>query len=223
MEKCQFDQNLTKFATCSTDRTIRFWHHIDTGLSGGKTSEITKCLARNAYCKDMSKIIFINSGDKQSFDHFKARPLDRNIDGALAATSDQQDSIFNEMIDSLRCFRISPDGTHLASGDQLGVIRIHDLESGDIEEIKQISAHDNEVICLAYSPAIQPTTTKSLGSSLPLTKERFWLASGSRDKLIHVFDSESNYEYVSMLEHHSSTITSVKFNQMHKIVRNQLQ
>lgn len=64
MEKCQFDQNLTKFATCSTDRTIRFWHHIDTGLSGGKTSEITKCLARNAYCKDMSKIIFISSGEK---------------------------------------------------------------------------------------------------------------------------------------------------------------
>jgi WD40 repeat protein len=62
------------------------------------------------------------------------------------------------MIDSLRCLKISPDGSHLASGDQLGNIRIHDLEknteTGDIEEVKLIPAHDNEVICLAYSPAI---------------------------------------------------------------------
>lgn len=130
------------------------------------------------------------------------------------------------MVDSLRCFKISPDGTHLASGDQLGIIRVHDLESmagGDIEEIKQIPAHDSEVICLAYSPAIQPTVKDSLGSSIPLTKERFWLASGSRDKLIHVFDSEANYETVNVLEQHSSTVTSLKFNQMHKIVKNQLQ
>lgn len=65
------------------------------------------------------------------------------------------------MVDSLRCIKISPDGCHLASGDQLGNVRIHDLESiasnGEIEEIKNITAHDNEVICLAFSPAIQPT------------------------------------------------------------------
>lgn len=134
---------------------------------------------------------------------------------------------FNEMVDSLRCFKISPDGSHLASGDQLGNIRIHDLEAlasnGEIEEIKQIPAHDNEVICLAFSPAIQPSVQKSLGSSLPLTKERFWLASGSRDKLINVFDSEANYAPVSVLEQHTSTITSLKFNQVHKLNKNDLQ
>jgi WD40 repeat protein len=69
-------------------------------------------------------------------------------------------------------------------------------------EVKMIHAHDNEVICLAYSPAISPTTLESLGSGIPFTKERFWLASGSRDKLVHVFDSESNYETVTVLEQH---------------------
>lgn len=59
MEKCQDELNLTKFVTCSSDRTIRFWHHIDSTSSAAKQSEITKCLNRNAYCKDMSKMIFI--------------------------------------------------------------------------------------------------------------------------------------------------------------------
>lgn len=122
----------------------------------------------------------------------------------MAEKDDHISVQFNEMIDSLRCFKISPDGSHLASGDQLGNIRIHDLESigAEIPEVKLIQAHDNEVICLAYSPAIQPTAQKSLGSSIPLTKERYWLASGSRDKLVHVFDSESNYETVTVLEQH---------------------
>lgn len=75
MEKCQFEENLTKFATCSADRTIRFWHYIESSASGSKQAEITKCLARNAYCKDMSKMIFILGKDqKVNFDHFKAKP-----------------------------------------------------------------------------------------------------------------------------------------------------
>lgn len=65
------------------------------------------------------------------------------------------------MIDSIRCIKVSPDGSHLASGDQLGNIRIHDLEkttdNGEVEQLKLIEAHENEVICLAYSPAIAPT------------------------------------------------------------------
>jgi WD40 repeat protein len=40
---------------------------------------------------------------------------------------------------------------------------------------------------------------------------------------VHVFDSESNYETVTVLEQHSSTITSVKFNQVHRLAKNELQ
>jgi WD40 repeat protein len=94
--------------------------------------------------------------------------------------------------------------------------------TGEIELVKEISAHDNEVICLAYSPAIPPTVDRSLGSSLPMTKERYWLASGSRDKLIHIFDSENKYEAVAVLEQHQSTITGLRFNQVHKLIKNEL-
>ena len=76
---------------------------------------------------------------------------------------------------------------------------------------------------MAFSPAIPPSVQNSLGSSIPLTKERYWLASGSRDKFISIFDSESNYDLVSVLDHHTATITSLKFNQVHKIIKNDLQ
>ena len=64
-----------------------------------------------------------------------------------------------------------------------------------------IEAHDNEVICLAYSPLVADEDS------------RYWLASGSRDKNILIFDSKNNYEAVGVLEQHSSTITSIQFNQ----------
>ena len=76
-------------------------------------------------------------------------------------------------------------------------MRIYALTNTEIEQTKMIEAHDHEVICLAYSPMI---------------KDGYWLASGSRDKNILVFDSKNNYEAVTALEHHTSTITSVQFN-----------
>jgi hypothetical protein len=97
MEKCQFEEHLIKFATCSSDRTIRFWHHIDSGAPPAKQLEINKCLSRNAYCKDMSKMIFIqrqvdDTAAATNFDHFKAKPLDRDENGDLI-TAEKDDHI----------------------------------------------------------------------------------------------------------------------------------
>lgn len=48
------EESLTKFVTCSSDRTIRFWNFIDPTVGSAKYQEIYQCLAKNAYCKDMS-------------------------------------------------------------------------------------------------------------------------------------------------------------------------
>ena len=81
------------------------------------------------------------------------------------------------MTDAIRCVKVSPNGRTLACGDWLGNIRIYDLTNPEsVEQLRLIEAHNLEVICLAFSPQI--------GSS-----DRFWLASGSRDKLITVFDT----------------------------------
>lgn len=57
-----------------------------------------------------------------------------------------------------------------------------------------------EIISLAFSPKIGH-------------EGRFWLASGSRDKLITIFDTSQDYEAVTVLEHHTSSITSLQFSQ----------
>lgn len=107
--------------------------------------------------------------------------------------------MYKELTDAIRCAKVSPDGKQLACGDWLGNIRIYDLTNPQlIEQKKYIEAHNMEIICLAYSPKIQ-------------NSDRFWLASGSRDKLITVFDSAYDYEAVTVLEHHSSTVTSLQF------------
>lgn len=136
--RCQDEESLTKFVTCSSDRTIRFWNTIDPSIKPGKYQEIYQCLAKNAYSKDMSHLIFVTSALRESqegsaaggdsgtpYDHFKAGPVDRAEDGTLIDQNDQVN--LNEMVDSIRCISLSPDGTSLASGDEVGNVRVHSL------------------------------------------------------------------------------------------------
>ena len=71
--------------TCSSDRTIRFWHFVDNSAVGtDKKNIVTKGLHRNAYNKDMSKIIFVKNNDENArytYDVLKAKPLDKKEDG----------------------------------------------------------------------------------------------------------------------------------------------
>ena len=48
---------VTKFATCSSDRTIRVWSFVDSSTQ--RKAELTKGLQKNAYCKDLSRIVFV--------------------------------------------------------------------------------------------------------------------------------------------------------------------
>ena len=80
--------------------------------------------------------------------------MDRTEDGQLIDAADQEDLNLNEMVDSIRCIRISPDGTQLASGDEVGNIRIHSLETLELPEELYLESHDSEVISLAYSAPV---------------------------------------------------------------------
>ncbi|XP_051965560.1 WD repeat-containing protein 62 isoform X2 [Xyrauchen texanus] len=94
----------------------------------------------------------------------------------------------------IRVLGISPDGQHLAAGDRSGNLRIFGLQF--LDELLKIEAHDSEVFCLAFSPN---ETVLHL------------LASASRDRLIHIFDMERNYNLVQTVYDHSASITAIKF------------
>ena len=76
----------------------------------------------------------------------------------------------------LRCIKLSPDAKHIACGDWTGNIRIYELSN--FNETQCIQAHDEDIICLDYSPIIQ-----SVDPSNKDSYTRYWLASGSRDRL----------------------------------------
>ena len=130
----------------------------------------------------------------------------------MVETAEQSVGLMNEMVDSIRCIKVSPDGHHLASGDEVGNIRIHTLETPELQQLKFLESHDSEVISLAYSTAMVSAKNRNEGDGSG-TRQRYLLASGGRDKQVLIYDTEQNYEAFMNLDHHNSTITALQFNE----------
>ena len=90
----------------------------------------------------------------------------------------------------IKCVKVSPDENYIASGDRSGNIRVHDART--YSELCRIEAHDAEVTSLGFAG------------------DRF-LASASRDRLVHMFDVYNNFEFLTTVDEHSSVVTSVDF------------
>nr|XP_004660952.2 mitogen-activated protein kinase-binding protein 1 isoform X2 [Jaculus jaculus] len=164
----------SSFITCSSDNTIRLWNTESSGVHGST-------LHRNILSNDLIKIIYVD-GNTQSL-------LDTELPGG-----DKADASLMDPRVGIRSVCISPNGQHLASGDRMGTLRVHELQS--LSEMLKVEAHDSEILCLEYS---KPNTGLKL------------LASASRDRLIHVLDAGREYSLQQTLDEHSSSITAVKF------------
>ncbi|XP_021703185.1 uncharacterized protein LOC5568929 isoform X3 [Aedes aegypti] len=161
------------FLTCSSDDTIRVWD-----IENGESTELYR---KNIYSKELMKVIYID----EELNHIK------DIDNPIHNT--EKSSSYDGR-NGVRCIKINPDNSQLATGDRSGNIRIYNLSN--LKLITTIEAHDSEVLCLEY-------TNEKI--------ERKLLASASRDRLIHIFDCEAGYRILQTLDDHSSSITSVRF------------
>ncbi|CAL8298454.1 unnamed protein product [Arctogadus glacialis] len=164
------------FLTCSGDNTIRLWN--TDGLNTPKNI-LSQDLVSVTYTDPSLAGLTDTEGVAQG-------NQEKAGSGAEPQTSETRTG--------LRTLCISPDGLHLASGDRMGILRIHDTEN--MEEILNVQAHDSEILCLEYS---QPDTGLRL------------LATASRDRLIHVLDAARDYSLLQTLDEHSSSITAVRF------------
>eukprot|EP00116_Pleurobrachia_bachei_P002650 sb/3462912/ len=90
---------------------------------------------------------------------------------------------------------ISPNGELIACGDKSGNLRVYDLLN-ETQEMATIEAHDAEILSLSY------TSTQCHWQ---------YLASASRDRLIHIFDINDEFNLVQTIADHSAIVTSVKF------------
>ncbi|XP_055549086.1 uncharacterized protein LOC129732314 isoform X1 [Wyeomyia smithii] len=161
------------FLTCSSDDTIRVWD-ID-------NCESNDLYRKNIYSKELMKVIYID----EELNFIK------DVDNPIHNT--EKNSSYDGR-NGVRCIKINPANSQLATGDRSGNIRIYNLSN--LKLITTIEAHDSEVLCLEY-------TNEKI--------ERKLLASASRDRLIHIFDCEAGYRILQTLDDHSSSITSVRF------------
>uniref|UniRef100_A0A8P4K3K2 Mitogen-activated protein kinase binding protein 1 n=1 Tax=Dicentrarchus labrax TaxID=13489 RepID=A0A8P4K3K2_DICLA len=164
------------FLSCSSDNTIRLWN-----IDGHNV------VNRNILSHDLQKVIYVDDNITSLLDTESANTEKAGSSGSEGQQADQSRA-------GIRTLRVSPDGQHLASGDRMGVLRIHELDS--MEEIMNVQAHDSEILCLEFS---KPDTGLQL------------LATASRDRLIHVLDAGRDYSLVQTLDEHSSSITAVRF------------
>jgi len=169
------------FVTCGSDDTIRIWN-MDSAMP---TNTLYR---RNIYSEELLKTLYIDPD----------LGFIKEADTSLQAG--EKDTLYDQR-NGVRCIRISPNGKHLASGDRSGNIRVHELQFMD--ELCKIEAHDAEVLCLEYSLGNGSGNRESTIAS--------YLASASRDRLIHVFNAGKNYGFLTTLDDHSSSITAVRF------------
>ncbi|XP_068194880.1 mitogen-activated protein kinase-binding protein 1 isoform X2 [Antennarius striatus] len=169
------------FLSCSSDNTIRLWK-----IDGHNT------VNGNILSHDLQKVIYVDDNISSLLDTESAAVATGNTEKGGSSGPEGQQA--DQSRAGIRSLRVSPDGQHLASGDRMGVLRIHDLDS--MEEIMNVQAHDSEILCLEFS---KPDTGLKL------------LATASRDRLIHVLDAGAEYSLVQTLDEHSSSITAVRF------------
>uniref|UniRef100_A0A915B6I2 Mitogen-activated protein kinase-binding protein 1 n=1 Tax=Parascaris univalens TaxID=6257 RepID=A0A915B6I2_PARUN len=96
-----------------------------------------------------------------------------------------------------KSLRISPDGQHLACGGRDGNLRIFDLTLPNFPSIAIYEAHEAEIMCVEYSD--------------PRRSARYLLATGSRDRLIHLYDPRNGYRPLASVDDHTGAINSVAF------------
>ena len=86
----QAGDDLTRYITCAGDRTVRLWYFKDQAsqsianslTSSAWNQSVGKSVIRNAYCKDMGKILFVKNNDdvdKYTYDVLKSKKLDLQV------------------------------------------------------------------------------------------------------------------------------------------------
>ncbi|XP_020977016.1 mitogen-activated protein kinase-binding protein 1 isoform X3 [Arachis ipaensis] len=96
-----------------------------------------------------------------------------------------------------RSLAVSSDGKHLAAGDCRGNLHIYNLQTSDYTCFQ--GAHDAEILTLSFSQDM----------SDDIAKNSYFLASGGRDCIIHLYDVGRNFDLIGSIDDHSAAVTSV--------------
>ncbi|KAL1808151.1 hypothetical protein ACET3Z_025141 [Daucus carota] len=110
----------------------------------------------------------------------------------------------NTRTKGFRAMAVSSDGKHLAAGDCEGNLHLYNLHTSDYIYIPD--AHNAEILSLTFS---SPTKNDSSEKDIEVC---YFLASGGRDHIIHLYDVDRNFNLIGSVEDHSAAVTSLKVN-----------
>ncbi|KAM3325637.1 mitogen-activated protein kinase-binding protein 1 [Capsicum chacoense] len=100
-----------------------------------------------------------------------------------------------------RSMAVSSDGKYLGAGDFLGNLHIFNLHTTDYMCIQ--GAHDGEILSLSFS-------LPSIDAPAKFPHSHYFLASGGKDGMIHVYDVQRNFDIIGSFRDHSAPVTCVK-------------
>ncbi|XP_037495031.1 mitogen-activated protein kinase-binding protein 1 [Jatropha curcas] len=102
-----------------------------------------------------------------------------------------------------RSMAASADGKYLAVGDCEGNLHIYNLHTSDYTCFKGV--HDTEILSLSFS-----LSSNKCDISEEVVDDNYFLASGGRDRIIHLYDVKRNFDLIESIDDHSAAVTSVK-------------
>ncbi|CAL2045723.1 unnamed protein product [Caenorhabditis brenneri] len=171
--------------TGGSDGTIRFWNF-------GGDSEDKKDIA-NILCPSLLKVVYLDENPDLLTDK-------RNLESIGPSNEDNQSSAPSGVL----CTRVTHDGRMMIGGTATGMLYLIDLSFSDTPIIDVINAHDNDVTSIDFSDH----------ASTSSHDQPMFLASGGRDRFVHVFRRipySSQFVHCAVLDGHQSAIKSIKF------------
>ncbi|KAF9598508.1 hypothetical protein IFM89_028040 [Coptis chinensis] len=155
---------------------------------------------------DLALHLELKQNDRQEVsinENIDGNPIDTDKTGAIhlvGAGIFERDVVeLGLSTQGFRSMAVSSDGKYLAAGDFQGNLHVYNLNTGDYTFIQD--AHEAEILSLTFSlPSDNNTATG-----------RYLLASGSRDRMIHLYDVERDFQLIESLDDHSAAVTSVRF------------
>ena len=84
-----------------------------------------------------------------------------------------------------------------------------------MDKVVDVMAHDSEILSIKYSPPNENSESLNYYYYV-FCLDSMLLATGSRDRLIHVFDVNGQYSHCNTVDDHSASITAVDFSSNHR-------
>ncbi|RVD82964.1 WD40 repeat [Arthrobotrys flagrans] len=185
-------------ASCSHDLTIKLW---DPG------NEYNCIRTMKGHDHSVSSVRFIPSGSGADF--LVSASRDRTLKVWDVSTGYAVKTIQGH-VDWVRCVEPSLDGKWMASAGNDQTARIWDTSTNDHKT--SLIGHTHVIECIAFAPvAAYPTLSNLAGVKRPPSSTSFneYLATGSRDKTINLWDSRGTL--IKTLTGHDNWVKGIVF------------